>query len=186
MDMKTAAGLAGLAVFLVIVIIYYNRLVRLRLAAAQAWSDIDVHLKKRYELLPNLVDAVKAYAGHEQAALTRVVSQRAAAMSATAPAARGREEGRLGQTLQGLVAVAEAYPDLKADGRFQDLMKQMRGLEDNIEYARRYYNCAVRDYNTAIEAFPSTIVAAAFAFMAQEFFELDDPELERRQVGVQL
>jgi len=183
MDVKLIAGLSGLMVFTIIVIIFYNRLVRRRYAALRAWSDIDVHLKKRYELLPNLVETVKAYAGHENTTLTRVLERRAAAMRTATPGEKARAESRLAETLQGLLAVVEAYPTLKADVHFQQLMIQMRELEDNIEYARRFYNAAVRDYNIATEVFPSNIVASAFSFVQEEFFELDVPDVERRQVA---
>ncbi len=183
MDIKMIAGLAGLGVFTIVIIIFYNKLVRLRYAGLQSWSDIDVHLKKRYELLPNLVESVKAYAGHERTTLAEVIERRAMAMKAATPGEKSRAERRLAETLQGLFAVVEAYPTLMADRHFQQLMTQMRELEDNIEYARRYYNAAVRDYNIATEAFPSNIVASAFSFVPQEFFELDAPEVERNQVA---
>jgi LemA protein len=155
----------------------------LRYAALRSWSDIDVHLKKRYELVPNLVETVKAYAGHESTTLTRVIEKRAMAMRAATPGQKARAESLLVETLQGLFAVVEAYPTLKADVHYQELMIQMRELEDNIEYARRYYNAAVRDYNIVTEVFPSNIVASAFSFTPQEFFELDHPETERRAVA---
>ena len=183
MDVKMIAGLSGLVAFMIVIIIFYNRLVRLRYAALRSWSDIDVHLKKRYELLPNLVETVKAYASHESTTLTRVIERRAMAMRATTPGEKGRAESRLAETLQGLLAVVEAYPTLKADVHFQELMTQMRELEDNIEYARRYYNASVRDYNIVTEVFPSNIVASAFSFAPEEFFELDSPEVERKQVA---
>jgi len=183
MDVKIIAGLAGLVVFTIIIIIFYNRLVRLRYGALQSWSDIDVHLKKRYELLPNLVETVKAYASHENKTLTQVIEKRAMAMQAATPGEKARAERMLAETLQGLFAVVEAYPALKADKHFQQLMTQMRELEDNIEYARRFYNAAVRDYNIVTEVFPSTIIASAFSFTQQEFFELDAPDIERKQVA---
>jgi len=183
MDVKMIAGLSGLVAFMIVIIIFYNRLVRLRYAALRSWSDIDVHLKKRYELLPNLVETVKAYASHESTTLTRVIERRAMAMRAATPGEKGKAESKLAETLQGLLAVAEAYPTLKADVHFQELMTQMRELEDNIEYARRYYNASVRDYNIAAEVFPSNIVASAFSFAPEEFFELDAPEVERKQVA---
>jgi LemA protein len=183
MDVKMIAGIAGLAVFTIVVIIFYNKLVRLRYAALRSWSDIDVHLKKRYELLPNLVETVKAYASHERMTLTNVIERRAMAMKATTPGEKARAERMLAATLQTLVAVVEAYPVLKADKHFQQLMTQMRELEDNIEYARRYYNAMVRDYNIATEVFPSNIIASAFSFAPQEFFELETPDIERKQVA---
>jgi LemA protein len=182
MDVKMIAGIAGLAVFTIVVVVFYNRLVRLRYAVSQSWSDIDVHLKKRHELLPNLVETVKAYAGHENATLTQVIERRAMAMRAATPGEKALAESMLAETLQGFFAVVEAYPALNADGHFQQLMTQMRELEDNIEYARRYYNAAVRDHNIATDVFPSNIVASALSFAPQEFFELDEPEIERRQV----
>ncbi len=182
MDVKIIAGLGGLTVFTIVLIVFYNRLVRLRYAALKSWSDIDVHLKKRYELLPNLVETVKAYAGHESATITGVIEKRAMAMRAATPGQKARAESLLAETLQGLLAVVEAYPTLKADAHFQELMIQMRELEDNIEYARRYYNAAVRDYNVETQVFPSNIVASAFTFAPQEFFELDHPDRERKPV----
>ena len=182
MDIKMIAGIAGLAVFTIVIIFFYNRLVRLRYAALQSWSDIDVHLKKRYELLPNLVETVRAYASHENTTLTQVIERRAMAMKAATPGEKGRAEGVLAKTLRVLFALAEDYPALKADVHFQQLMTQMRELEDNIEYARRFYNAAVRDYNIVTEIFPSNIIASAFSFAPEEFFELDAPDIERKQV----
>jgi LemA protein len=184
MSMDVMAGAAGVAVFLGAVAVYFNRLVRRRYVVRSAWSDIAVHLKKRYDLVPNLVETVKGYAAHENEVLTRVAERRAAAMRARTPGDKGRAEPAFAGTLQALFAVAEAYPALKADTQFQDLMTQLRTLEDNIEYARRYYNAAVRDYNIAVSVFPSNVVAAAFAFLPEEFFELDDPAAERAPVRV--
>ena len=183
MDIKTIAGLSGLFLFLILGIFVYNRLVRLRYAVRRAWSDIDVHLKKRYELLPNLVETVKGYAAHEKSTLVKVLERRAIAMKATGPGNKGRAEGMLAETLEAFFAVIESYPELKADAHFQQLRTQMRELEDNIEYARRYYNAEVRDYNIATEVFPSNILASAFLFAPAEFFELDAPDLERKQVA---
>jgi LemA protein len=161
-------------VFLLLVTLIYNRLVRLRYMVRSSWSDIDVHLKKRYDLVPNLVEIVKGYASHEQDTLAQVTELRSTAMRARTPADKARAENMLTDTLRSLFALAESYPALKADGHFQDLMKQMRELEDNIEFARRYYNAGARDYNVATSVFPSKIVAAAFAFTPVEFFELGD------------
>jgi len=183
MDPKMMAGLVGVAVFTIVVIIFYNRLVRLRYAAQRSWSDIDVHLKKRYELLPNLVETVKAYAAHETTTLTQVIEKRALAMRAATPGEKAVAESMLAETLRQLFALVETYPALKADVHFRQLMTQMRELEDNIEYARRYYNAAVRDYNIMTEVFPSTIIASAFSFAPREFFELDAPDIERKPVA---
>lgn len=184
MSTEMIAGLAGVAVFLLILIWIYNRLVRLRYAARSAWSDIDVHLRKRYELVPNLVKTVQGYAAHERDTLTRVTDLRAAAMRASTPGEKAKAETGLAETLRSLFALVEAYPALKADAHFQDLMKQTRELEDNIEYARRYYNASVRDYNVATDVFPARIVAGAFAFAPMEFFELGNPDKERGPVGI--
>ena len=178
--MDVIAGLIGVAIFGLVVVVIFNRLVRLRYVARSSWSDIDVHLRKRYELVPNLVETVKGYAAHERETLTKVTERRNAAMHASGPAAKAKAENGLSEVLRSLFAVVEAYPALKADAHFQELMKQMRELEDNIEYARRYYNATVRDYNIATDVFPSRIVAAAFAFKPEEFFALDNPEVERK------
>ena len=184
MSTELIAGLVGVSAFLLILVVLYNRLVRLRYVVRSSWSDIDVHLKKRYELVPNLVETVKGYTGHERDTLMKVTELRAAAMRASTPGEKAKAENGLAETLRSLFALVEAYPALKADAHFQDLMKQMRELEDNIEYARRYYNASVRDYNVATEVFPSKIVAAAFAFTPEEFFELGDSEAARQPVKV--
>ena len=184
MSTELVAGLVGIAIFLLIVMLLYNKLVRLRYAVRSSWSDIDVHLRKRYELVPNLVETVQGYVAHERDTLTQITGFRAAAMKAETPGEKAKAENGLTATLRTLFAVVENYPTLKADGQFQDLMKQMRELEDNIEYARRYYNASARDYNVKTGVFPSTIVAAAFSFTPVEFFELDDPQRERKPVKV--
>jgi LemA protein len=181
---ELVAGLIGIAVFLLIVIWLYNRLVRLRYAVRSSWADIDVHLRKRYELVPNLVETVQGYAVHERDTLAQVTELRAAAMRAGTPTEKARAENMLTQTLRSMFALVEAYPDLKANGHFQDLMKQTRELEDNIEYARRYYNASVREYNVATAVFPSGIVASAFAFAPEEFFELAPDADDRKGVKV--
>jgi LemA protein len=161
-------GVAGLAVA---VAVLYNRLVRLRNAVASSWSDIGVLLKKRYDLVDNLVETVKGYATHEKTTLTNVTAARSRAAVAASPGEQSRAEGAFGQLLGSLFAVAENYPDLKASAGFLDLQRQVRDLEDQVEHARRYYNAVVRDYNTLTEAFPSNIVAASFGFAKAEFFE---------------
>jgi LemA protein len=175
MSMPLAAGLAGLGIFAVVVVVLHNRFVRRRYAARSAWADIDVQLRKRYDLIPSLVEAVKGYAGHERATFAQVAAMRSAAMQASGPGEKSRAENRLTETLKTLFAVVEAYPSLKADARFQALMSELREVEDGIEYARRYYNAAVLSYNVAVGVFPANIVAAAFAFHPAAFFELPDP-----------
>jgi LemA protein len=187
--MILAAGLLGILLgFIVLVIIFgiaiYNKLVRLRNTVKSSWSDIDVQLKKRYDLVPNLVETVKGYAAHERTVFEKVTEARSVAMRATSPAAKARAENMLGETLKSLFAVAEAYPELKANANFMQLQTQLKELEDNIEYARRYYNAVVRDFNILIESFPSNIVASQFRFEKEEFFELEAPEVERKPVKV--
>jgi LemA protein len=160
-----ALGLAGAGAVL------YNRLVRLRNTVASSWSDIGVLLKKRYDLVDNLVETVKGYAAHEKTTLADVTAARTRAAVAASPGEKSRAEGAFGQVLGSLFAVAENYPDLKANAGFLNLQQQVRDLEDQIEHARRYYNAVVRDYNTLTESFPANIVAGSFGFTRSEFFE---------------
>lgn len=155
----------------------YNRLVRLRNRAENAWSDIDVQLRRRHDLVPNLVETVQGYATHERKTLGEVTEARGSAMAASNPASRARAEGELTRALRGLLAVAEAYPELRADQSFLELQAQLAGLEDAIQNARRYYNAVVRDLNTACEVFPSNLVAGAFGFQRRDYFELDEDAL---------
>jgi len=166
------------------VIAIYNKLVRLRTTVKSSWSDIDVHLKKRYDLVPNLVETVKGYATHEKTVFEKVTEARSFAMKASSPADKAKAENMFSETLKSLFAVAEAYPDLKANTNFIQLQSQLKELEDNIEYARRYYNAVVRDYNILTETFPSNIVASQFMFVKEEFFELEEPGAERKPVKV--
>ncbi|MEW6108719.1 MAG: LemA family protein [Nitrospirota bacterium] len=162
----------------------YNRLVRLRTTVKSSWSDIDVQLKKRYDLVPNLVETVKGYATHEKSVFENVTRARSAAMQASSPADKAKAENMFTDTLKSLFAVAEAYPELKANANFQQLQSQLTELENNIESARRYYNAVVRDYNILTETFPSNIVASQFRFIKEEFFELEEPGVERKPVKV--
>jgi len=184
MSFKVVAGIAGLALFLLYVVLVYNRLVRLRYTVRSSWSDIDVQLKKRYDLLPNLVEAVKGYMQHENETLVKVTTQRAAAMNAQTPVAKARADGMLTETLKSLFALVEAYPELKADAHVREIMSNMREIEDAVEHARRFYNFAVRDYNVATAVFPTNIVALSFSFTPEEFFSLDDASEERKTVRV--
>lgn len=187
------AAIFGLALILIIAVIVliivagiviYNKLVRLRTTVKSSWSDIDVHLKKRYDLVPNLVETVKGYATHEKSVLENVTMARAAAMKASSPADKAKAENMFSETLKSLFAVAEAYPQLRANENFMQLQQQLKELEDNIEYARRYYNAVVRDYNIMTETFPSNIVAGQFRFEKTEFFELEEAGVERKPVKV--
>ena len=171
-----AVLIAGIAI--------YNRLVRLRTTVKSSWSDIDVQLKKRYDLVPNLLETVKGYAAHEKSVFENVTMARAAAMKASAPADKAKAENMFTETLKSLFAVAEAYPQLRANENFMQLQQQLKDLEDNIEYARRYYNAVVRDYNIMTETFPSNVIAAQFRFEKAEFFELEEAAVERKPVKV--
>jgi LemA protein len=151
----------------------YNRLVRLKNGSESAWSDIDVQLKRRWELVPNLVETVKGYARHEQSTFEKVTAARTQAMQARTPAEHAAAEANLQGVLKSLFAVAEAYPELRANENFLGLQRELSGLEDAIQNARRYYNAIVRDLNTAIEAFPGNLIAGPFGFTKREYFELD-------------
>ncbi|KAA3632209.1 MAG: LemA family protein [Calditrichaeota bacterium] len=159
----------------------YNSLVKLRTTAESSWSDIDVQLKKRYDLVPSLVETVKGYAKHESSVFEKVTLARSAAMGAVTPAEAAKQENIFKDTLKSLFAVAEAYPELKANTNFVQLQSQFQQLEDDIENARRYYNAVVRDYNIKTETFPSVIVANMFSFKKREFFELDSTD-ERKPI----
>lgn len=167
--------IAGVAIFGVLgwAVAIYNRLVRDRNRVRAAWSDIDVQLKRRHDLIPKLVDAVRQYAAYEQATLTTVTELRAAAQGSAAITHVAAAEGALGSGLRRLVALAENYPDLKADQGFLDLQRQLSAVEDHIQYARRYYNGAVRNLNTRIDSFPDTLIARALGFQLADYFELE-------------
>jgi len=163
--------LLALAVF---VAVTYNALARLRLLAGNAWADIDVQLKRRHDLIPSLVAAVKGHAGYEKGTLEAVVEARNRAVSAGGPAAAGEAERTLTESVRQLLALAEAYPDLKAGESFLSLQRSLVEIEDHIQNARRYYNAVVRDYNTRTAQFPSNLVAGALGFRPAEFFGLSD------------
>ncbi len=152
----------------------YNRLVKLKNLVAEAWSGIDVQLKKRYDLIPNLVETVKGYAAHEKETFENVTRARAAAQQATTVEGHQAAEKNLSGALMNLIAVAERYPDLKANTNFLDLQAQLSQVEGDIEKSRRYYNGNVREQNTLIESFPSNIIATMFGFVKSVFFELEN------------
>lgn len=152
----------------------YNRLVRLRNQSESAWADIDVQLKRRYDLIPNLVETVKGYASHERDTLEAVITARNKAMHATGPADQAQAENMLTGALKSLFALSEAYPQLRAVEGFTSLQGSLESIERDVQNARRYYNAVVRDFNTATEQVPSNLVANAFRFEKQEFFELVD------------
>ncbi len=169
--MAIVAALAAYGVYL------YNRLVSTRQMSHEAWSGIDVQLKRRSDLIPNLVDTVKGYASHERGVLEEVTELRNQARAASPDdvAGRAKIEGALSMALGRLLAVAEAYPDLKASSNFVELQRELGNLENEIQMARRYYNGAVRNMNTMVEAFPSNLVAQRFNFEKREYFEIEDP-----------
>ncbi|MBC7266930.1 MAG: LemA family protein [Coriobacteriia bacterium] len=172
-----AVGLVALvAAFAVIGI--YNRLVTLRNRIDNAWSQIDVQLRRRYDLIPNLVETVKGYAAHERETLEQVVQARSAAMSAQTVKERSEAENALTGTLKSLFALAESYPDLKANQNFLMLQEELAGTESKIAYARQFYNDSVMTYNTAIQVFPSNVVANVFGFREREYFEIEEPARE--------
>jgi len=156
----------------------YNSLVKLRAMTDAAWADIDVQLKRRHDLIPSLVETVKGYAAHERGTLEKVTEARTRALSASGPAARALAEGMLTQALHSLLAVAETYPRLRAVENFTQLQTQISAVEDQIQLARRFYNAAVRDFNTRIAQFPSNLVARLFNFWRREFFEAEGDERE--------
>ena len=161
-----------LAAVAVAVVTIYNSLIRLRVQCDNAWADIDVQLKRRYDLIPNLIETVKGYASHERKTLEDLVNARNRAMSAQGPAAKGEAEGMLTQALKSLFALAEAYPQLRAVESFTQLQGSLNQIEDAVQNARRYYNAVVRDLNTRIAQFPSNLIADFFVFRPREFFEL--------------
>lgn len=173
--------LGVVAVLVLWVISAFNRFVTLVNRAKEAWADIDVQLKRRYDLIPNLVETVKGYATHESGAFESVTKARAAAMGATGPQEKGKAENMLSSTLKSLFAVAEAYPDLKANQNFLALQTELSDTENKIQAARRFYNTNVRDLNTGLESFPGNIIGGMFRFEKREFFALDESEAAARQ-----
>jgi LemA protein len=180
----------GLIVILVLIVLLvlvlagmYNSLVQLRVRADSAWSDIDVQLKRRHDLIPNLVETVKGYAAHEKGTFENIAKFRSQAMQATTPADKAAAENQLTGALKSLFAVAENYPELKASEQFTGLQSSLNSIEDNIQNARRYYNAVVRDYNTRVQSFPANIIAGMFGFQSRQFFEVESPE-DRQNVQV--
>jgi len=150
----------------------YNSLVQLRVRTDNAWSDIDVQLKRRHDLIPNLVETVKGYAAHEKGTFENIAKFRSMAMQATSPADKAAAENQLSGALKSLFAVAENYPELKASENFMQLQGSLGQIEDVIQNARRYYNAVVRDLNTKIQSFPTNLIAGMFGFQQRQFFEV--------------
>jgi LemA protein len=162
--------------FVVWAVVVYNQLVRDRNRVAQAWSDVDVQLTRRHELIPRLVEIVKGYAGYERALLTSLAELRAQSTAGPSPAPRAQIERSVTSGVNRLVALVEAYPDLKASQNFSDLHAKLVDTENQIQYARRYYNGAVNLFNNRIQRFPDLLVARTFGFQVAEFFDLEEPE----------
>jgi len=174
-------------VLLLVLVVWasFNGLVRRRNRTQEAWSQIDVELKRRHDLIPNLVETVKGYAAHERGTFEAVTNARAAAVNAGATGDPGRiapAENMLSQTLRSLFAVAENYPQLRAVESFTQLQEQLTATEDKIEFARRYYNTSARDYNIALQTFPRNLIAARFAFTVVTYFEAEEADREVPQV----
>ena len=181
--MITFIVIGVVALLLLYVIVTYNGLVRLRNRIENAWAQIDVQLRRRYDLIPNLVETVKGYAAHEKGTFEAVTQARANAINAQGPAEQAQAENMISGALKSLFAVSEAYPDLKANQNFLSLQEEPSGTEGRIAYARQYYNDAVLRMNTKIQSFPSNILAGMFGFREHEYFEADDTS--RGPVSVQ-
>ena len=182
-------GFFGWALLIIIAVVVlwlvgvYNALIKLRNRTDEAWSDIDVQLKRRYNLIPNLVETVKGYAKHEREVFEKVTEARTRAMGAKSIKDQGQAENMLAGALKSLFAVAENYPDLKANQNFLELQKELTDTEDKIQASRRFYNGNVRDFNTKIQTFPNNFAAGMFGFKARDFFEIEE-EAAREPVAV--
>jgi LemA protein len=161
----------------------YNGLIVLKNKVDEAWADIETQLKRRYDLIPNMVETVKGYATHEKSTFEEVTKARNMAMGATTPEDKAKAEGMLSNTLKTLFAVAENYPELKANQNFMDLQQTLKEIEDHIQLSRRYYNATVRDFNTKIEVFPNNVVSGMLGFSKRQFFEIENAA-ERENVKV--
>jgi LemA protein len=185
---KESRVIVGIIVAVVVVlailflVLQYNGLVRLKNRVAGAWAQIDVQLKRRHDLIPNLVETVKGYASHERETLDAVISARNMAVSATGPAEQAQSENILAGALKNLFALSEAYPDLKANQNFLALQEELTGTEGRIAYSRQYYNDSVQTYNTKIQTFPASIFAGIFKFGPREYYEAEDESRGNVQV----
>ncbi len=175
--------IAVIAIIIIWLVAVYNGLIKLKNRTDEAWSDIDVQLKRRYDLIPNLIETVKGYAKHEQGTLEKVIQARNQAMQAGGTAEKAKAENELSQTLKSIFALSESYPDLKANQNFAKLQDELSDTENKIQAARRFYNGNVRDFNIKIEVFPNNIIANSLKFTKKEFFEIENQE-ERKNVEV--
>jgi LemA protein len=175
--------LGVIVVIIAAIIAMYNGLIRLKVRVDEAWSDIDVQLKRRYDLIPNLVETVKGYAAHEKETLDAVITARNSAMQAGSADAKAKAENALSDTLKSIFALAESYPNLKANENFLELQRELTDTEDKIQAARRFYNGNVRDFNTKLQVFPTNFMAGMLGFKSREFFGIEDTK-EREVVNV--
>jgi len=173
---KLLIALAVIAVLILILVTFYNRLIRLNVAVDEAFAQIEVQLKRRSDLIPNLVETVKGYAAHESATFEKVISARAKATTATTIADVAKADGAITQALRGLLAVAEAYPDLKASSNFLSLQEELSTTENKVSFARQFYNDNVRSLNTAVKTIPTSFFAPMAKVSAREFYEVEDPQ----------
>lgn len=173
--------LGVVAVVLVWAVAMYNRFVTLTNRVKEAWSDIDVQFKRRYDLIPNLVETVKGYASHEAGTLEKVTEMRTRAMNATAPADKADAENMLSGALKSLFAVSENYPNLKANENFVELQRELTDTENKIQAARRFFNSTVQDLNTSLQVFPSNIIGSTFGFKPRDFFQLDQSDAAAKE-----
>jgi LemA protein len=183
MDYTIWIILGILVLLIVFVISIYNGLIRLKIKVDEAWSDIDTQLKRRYDLIPNIVETVKGYAKHEKTTFEEITKARSMAMNASTVEDKEKAENMLSGTLKSLFALAENYPQLKADQNFLNLQQTLKEVEEHLQLSRRYYNATVRDFNTKIEVFPNNLLAGMFQFTQRKFFEVDRAE-ERENVKV--
>lgn len=182
MDPILIAIIVIIALILIWFVAVYNGLIRLKNRVAEAWSDIDVQLKRRYDLIPNLMETVKGYMKHEEGVLTKVTEARAKAMQAQGVDEKGKAENMLSETLKSLFAISENYPNLKASENFLQLQDEISDTENKIQAARRFYNGQVRDFNTKIQVFPTNLIAKMLGFVAKAFFAADETERANVQV----
>ncbi len=173
-----------LIVLVLFFVVKYNAFITLKNRAQEAWADIDVQLKRRYDLIPNLVNTVKGYAAHESTAFEKVTQARTQAMTASTPAAKGEAENELSSTLKSIIAISEAYPELKANTNFLELQRELSDTENKIQAARRFYNGNVRDFNTGVQMFPGNIIAGIFHFSKMDFFQLEADAAAKEPVEV--
>lgn len=173
-----------LAILIVWVVVSYNGFIKLINHAKEAWADIEVQMKRRYDLIPNLVNTIKGYATHESTAFEKITQARAVAMGAKTMGDHAKSEAMLGSAITGIFGIAEAYPDLKANTNFLELQRELSDTENKIQAARRFYNTNVRDLNTSIQQFPGNLISKMFSFKSMEFFDLPDNDVAQNPVEV--